>query len=132
MAKLRRLRELLPHLKEGRYRLGNHAARHMIQEGFTELDILNALTWGRELALYPEDQRILVLGYIAIPPRLRLPLHIVLEYATPRWVDIVTAFIPRHPYQVYSRARLTALLHYEGDEEELVWIKALKDSSKGG
>lgn len=97
MPRLRRLEDLLPHIREGRYRLGPHAAKHMLQEGFREQDILSALLWGRELAIYPEDERMLVLGYMVFPPRLRLPLHVVLEYSTPRHVDIVTAFIPGSP-----------------------------------
>ncbi|GAA5335451.1 DUF4258 domain-containing protein [Thermus thalpophilus] len=119
--KLRRLPDLLPHLREGRYRLGPHVAKHMLQEGFTELDILRALEWGRELCIYPEDQRMLVLGYMVFPPRLRLPLHVVLEYAKPRHVDIVTAFIPKEPYRVYSRKRLAAILRFDGALEEVRW-----------
>ncbi|WP_038056281.1 DUF4258 domain-containing protein [Thermus amyloliquefaciens] len=121
MRKLRRLEDLLPHLREGRYRLGPHVAKHMLQEGFTELDVLRALEWGRELAIYPEDQRMLVLGYMVFPPRLKLPLHVVLEYATPRHVDIVTAFIPKEPYRVYSRARLAAIVRFDGALEEVRW-----------
>ena len=122
-AKIRRLEELLTHLKEGRYRIGPHVAKHMIQEGFTELDVIQATQWGRELAVYPEDQRMLVLGYMAFPPRLRLPLHVVLEYAQPRWVDIVTAFIPREPHRVYSRARVAALVCFDGEVEKVRWVR---------
>ena len=43
MPRLRRLEDLLPHIREGRYRLGPHAAKHMLQEGFREQDILSAL-----------------------------------------------------------------------------------------
>lgn len=32
--KIRRLEELLPHLKEGRYRLGPHVAKHPAPGGF--------------------------------------------------------------------------------------------------
>ena len=121
MPRLRRLEDLLPHIREGRYRLGPHAAKHMLQEGFREQDILSALLWGRELAIYPEDERMLVLGYMVFPPRLRLPLHVVLEYSTPRHVDIVTAFIPRETYRVYSRARVAARRGFDGALEEVRW-----------
>ncbi len=123
--KLRRLADLLPHLREGRYRLGPHVARHMLQEGFTEWDVLKALEWGRELAIYPEDGRILVLGYMVFPPRLRIPLHVVLDYTPPRRVDIVTAFIPKEPYRVYSRRRLAAILRFDGALEEVRWTGPL-------
>jgi hypothetical protein len=121
--KIRRLEELLPHLKEGRYRIGPHVAKHMVQEGFTELDVLRAVEWGRELAVYAEDERMLVLGYMVIPPRLKLPLHVVLEYKNPRWVDVVTAFIPREPHRVYSRARVAALVRFDGALEEVEWVR---------
>ncbi|MER3602461.1 MAG: hypothetical protein C4298_00375, partial [Thermus sp.] len=98
---------------------GPHVAKHMLQEGFTEGDVLRALEWGRELAIYPEDQRMLVLGYMVFPPRLRLPLHVVLDYATPRYVTLVTAFIPKDPYRVYSRRRLAVLLRFDGALEEV-------------
>ena len=121
VAKLRRLNELLPLIEAGRYKLGPHAARHMLQEGFVEKDVLSALKWGRELALYPEDERMLVLGYMIFGARLRLPLHVVLEFEKPRWVDIITAFIPERPHRVYSRARLAALLRFDGGREEVQW-----------
>ena len=121
MPKLRSLASLLPLIEAGQYRLGPHVARHMIQEGFSERDLLTALRWGRELAVYPEDERMLVLGYMVFGSRLKLPLHIVLDYSKPRWVDVVTAFIPARPHHVYSRARLAALLRYDGGRRELSW-----------
>ncbi len=119
--KLRRLSDLVPYLREGRYRLGPHVARHMRAEGFTELDVVRAVEYGRELAVYPEDARMLVLGYIVVSPRLKLPLHVVLEYGKPRFVDIVTAFIPREPHRVYSRARLALLVRFDGARTEVEW-----------
>lgn len=131
MKRLRRLKDLLPHIKEGRYRLGPHVAKHMRQEGFTEWDVLRALEWGRELAIYPEDQRMLVLGYMVFPPRLRLPLHVVLEYTPPRHVTLVTAFIPKEPYRVYSRARLAALLRFDRALEEVMYTGPFEAYPKG-
>jgi hypothetical protein len=121
--RFRRLEELLPHLKDGRYRIGNHVAKHMLQEGFTEIDVLQAAEWGRELAVYPEDSRMLVLGYMVVPPRLRLPMHVVLEYREAKWVDIVTAFIPREPHRVYSRARVAGLVRHDGSLEKVKWVR---------
>lgn len=119
--RIRRLEELLPFVREGRYRIGPHVAKHMIQEGFIEHDVLQAIEWGRELAVYPEESRMLVLGYMVFPPQLRLPLHVVLEYREQRWVDIVTAFIPKKPHEVYSRARIAAILRFDGTFEEVRW-----------
>lgn len=119
--RIRRLSELLPLVREGRYRIGPHVAKHMLQEGFIEHDVLQAIEWGRELAVYPEESRMLVLGYMVFPPQLRLPLHVVLEYRENRWVDIVTAFIPKKPHEVYSRARIVAILCFDGTFEEVRW-----------
>ncbi len=121
--KYRRLAELVPLVREGRYRIGPHVARHMRAEGFTELDVVRAIEYGRELAVYPEDARMLVLGYIVVSPRLKLPLHVVLEYARPRFLDVVTAFIPNEPHRVYSRARLAALLRFDGAREKVEWVR---------
>ena len=120
--KLRRLSDLVPYVREGRYRIGPHVARHMRAEGFTELDVVRAIEYGRELAVYPEDARMLVLGYIVVSPRLKLPLHVVLEYRKPRFVDIVTAFIPKEPHRVYSRARLALLVRFDGARYEEEWV----------
>ncbi len=121
--KYRRLAELVPLVREGRYRIGPHVARHMRAEGFTELDVVRAIEYGRELAVYPEDARMLVFGYIVVSPRLKLPLHVVLEYARPRFLDVVTAFIPNEPHRVYSRARLAALLRFDGAREKVEWVR---------
>lgn len=123
MPRIRRLEELIPRLKEGRYRIGPHVAKHMLQEGFIEHDVVTALQWGRELAVYAQDERMLVLGYMLVPPRLKLPLHVVVEYKNPRILEIVTAFIPKEPHRVYSRARIAALVHFDGELEKVRWVR---------
>jgi len=47
---VRSLEELRPFVRDGRYRLGPHATRHAIAEGFTERDVVMTLLHGRELA----------------------------------------------------------------------------------
>ena len=105
----RTLDELRPLIWEGRYAVKSHAARHAIAEGFTEVDIVRTLETGRELAIYPEDGRMLVLGYITVG-QLRIPLHVVVDYSGYRWLDVVTAFIPDNPYRVMSRERVAILV----------------------
>jgi len=97
-------------VRDGRYRLGPHATRHAIAEGFTERDVVMTLLHGRELARYLDDRRLLVLGWLPAGRQVRLPLHVVAEYGRPRWVDVVTAFIPRDPHRVVSRRRLALML----------------------
>ncbi len=101
------LQELLWH---GRYSVKSHAARHARAEGFTEADMVHVLENGRELAVYPEDCRMLVLGYISFSPQLHIPLHVVVDYSPYRWLDIVTAYIPDQPYRVISRERVAILV----------------------
>jgi hypothetical protein len=107
---VRSLEELRPFVRDGRYRLGPHATRHAIAEGFTERDVVMTLLHGRELARYLDDRRLLVLGWLPAGRHVRLPLHVVAEYGRPRWVDVVTAFIPRDPHRVVSRRRLALML----------------------
>jgi hypothetical protein len=111
----RTLEELRPHVRDGRYRLGPHAVRHAASEGFEERDVVMALLHGRELARYLDDQRLLVLGWVPVSPSVRVPLHVVAGYGRPRWVDVVTAFVPRDPHRVVSRRRLAELLRHDRD-----------------
>jgi hypothetical protein len=116
--RVRTLADLRPFVREGRYRIAPHAVNHAC-EGFTEKDMVAAILYGRELLRYLQDERLLVLGYIRPSPAVSIPLHVVLEYAKPRWVDVVTAFIPTNPHQVMSRARLAQFLRYDRQLAEL-------------
>ncbi len=116
--KRRTLSDLRPLVKQGRYRIGRHAAKHATCEGFTETDIVRTVLYGRELMRYWEDERLLVLGYLPVSATVRIPLHVVVEYSAHRWVDVVTAFIPQDPHRVPSRARLAEALRYDRDKPE--------------
>jgi hypothetical protein len=104
-------------IREGRYRIGSHANKHAMCEGFSEQDMVDVILNGYELLHYWEDKRLLVLGYIELSASVRIPLHVVMEYAKPRWVDIVTAFIPAEPHQITSRARLAELSRHDRHEK---------------
>jgi hypothetical protein len=106
------LADLQPLVWEGRYCVLAHAVRHATSEGFTERDIVSVLETGRELAVYPDDKRMLVLGYILLG-QLQIPLHIVVDYSHHHWIDVITAFMPENPYRVISRERLAVLLNYD-------------------
>ncbi|HKI56320.1 MAG TPA: DUF4258 domain-containing protein [Trueperaceae bacterium] len=103
-------------MRQGRYRIGSHAAKHATCEGFTETDIVQTVLYGRELMRYWDDERLLVLGYLPVSASVKIPLHVVVEYRTHRWVDVVTAFIPQDPHRVPSRARLAEALRYDRDQ----------------
>lgn len=111
--RVRTLEDLQPLVQDGRYRIGPHALRHAACEGFAEKDMVAAALYGQELVRYLEDERLLALGYIYPSPAVKIPLHVVLEYARPRWVDIVTAYIPVKAYSAVSRTRLAEILRYD-------------------
>lgn len=129
--KRRTIEELRRLVRSGRYAIKPHAVRHAIAEGFTERDIIAAVMFGRTLAVYPLDERMLVLGYISLPRRIRIPLHVVLEYSETAFVDVVTAFIPAEPYRVVSRARLAVLLKHCRAEVKAEVVGAERASRTG-
>ncbi len=80
------------------YRIRIHAVRHMIEEGFSERNIIEALTGkSRILEIYPDDARCLIFGAFSINEKVRSPLHTVCDYSKEQVVDIVTAYIPQKP-----------------------------------
>lgn len=91
----------------GRYRLRLHAARHMLEEGFEERNIIEALTGrGRKiLEEYPEQHRCLVLGSCAMGRKSRIHLHVVCDLSDEEVLDIVTAYIPQAPWWVAPSRR---------------------------
>lgn len=115
----RKLEQLRPYIREGRYRIGSHASKHATCEGFSEQDMVEVMLTGNELLHYWQDKRLLVLGYIELSLTVRIPLHVVMEYGKPRWVDIVTAFIPEEPHQITSRARLAELSRHDRHEKTI-------------
>ncbi len=116
-AKGRVLEQLRPLVREGRYRIGSHANKHAMCEGFSEQDMVEVMLAGNELLHYWQDKRLLVLGYIELSASVKIPLHVVMEYTKPRWVDIVTAFIPEEPHQITSRTRLAELSRHDRHEK---------------
>jgi hypothetical protein len=116
--RVRTLDELRPYVRKGWYRVAPHAHKHALCEGFTEQDIVAAMLYGRELVRYLEDERLLTLGFIRPSPQVSIPLHVVLEYSKPRWVDVVTAFVPKDAHRVISRTRLAEMLRYDREERE--------------
>jgi hypothetical protein len=70
-------RELLDEVKRlvgaRRYRVRIHAVRHMVEEGFDEHDLLEAIAGrSRILEHYPDESRCLILGYFRMGESLAL------------------------------------------------------------
>ncbi|HYH87106.1 MAG TPA: DUF4258 domain-containing protein [Pyrinomonadaceae bacterium] len=88
------------------YRVSIHAVRHMIEEGFSEASILEAVA-GRSKIIenYPDESRCLILGHFRLGEKVRSPLHIVCDYSGMELVDIVTAYIPQRPWWITSSKR---------------------------
>ncbi|GHF56246.1 hypothetical protein GCM10017781_35700 [Deinococcus metalli] len=97
---------------DGRYTLCPHAVGHARAEGFLEHDIMNVLLSGRVRAVYPDDHRWLVCGRFEACG-VALPLHVVVQHYRDGHIDIVTAFVPKQPHHVISRARLAVMLRYD-------------------
>ncbi|ADV66460.1 DUF4258 domain-containing protein [Deinococcus maricopensis] len=101
---------------DGHYDVRPHAVGHARAEGFLEHDILHVLMSGRVKAVYPEDRRWLVCGTFEAHG-FRIPLHVVVEvHERDHWMDIVTAFVPKNPHHVISRARLAVLLRWDNEQ----------------
>lgn len=95
--------ELLPKIRSflsaGKYRIRIHAVRHMIEEGFTERDIIAAIVGkSRILEDYSEESRCLIMGYFRLSDKIRCPLHVVCDYSNADVLDIVTTYIPEKPW----------------------------------
>ena len=86
-------------VNEGRYRVKIHAVRHMIEEGFSERDIIAAILGESKIVeMYDEDKRCLILGHFLCDDRIKLPIHVVCDYSNNKLIDIVTAYIPQKPW----------------------------------
>ncbi len=99
---------------DSRFHVCSHATQHARAEGFLEHDILEVLLSGRVRAVYPEDHRWLVCGYFEAQ-QVKLPLHVVVQHYRDGHVDIVTAFVPKQPHHIISRARLAVMLRYDDE-----------------
>jgi len=81
------------------YRVGIHAVRHMVEEGFDEDQMVAALKGRiRVLEAYPDEHRCLVLGRFHFTPAATSALHVLCDLSAEAVVDVVTAYIPQRPW----------------------------------
>lgn len=98
------------HVSNGHYRVRIHAVRHMIEEGFGEQDMVNAILGdSRIIEPYEDDARCLILGFFLWNGKIRSPLHVVLDYSNKKVTDIVTAYIPQRPWWISPTKRGTKI-----------------------
>ena len=91
-----RLQELV---RTKHYRVGLHAVRHMIEEGFDENQLLEAVRGKlRIVEDYPQESRYLMLGYFHFTQTTISPLHVLSDLSKLGVADIVTAYIPQRPW----------------------------------
>lgn len=79
----------------------------MIEEGFSEQDILGAVgsSKSRILEDYPDESRCLIFGHFMLDEKTRSPLHVVCDYSQDSVVDIITAYVPQRPWWVTPTKR---------------------------
>ena len=94
IADLERMRELA---RKGAYRVKLHAARHIIEEGFTEQHCVEAILSGEVLEEYLDEDRCLIVGTFQWTARTAASLHVVCDYSQSDRIEIVTAYIPQPP-----------------------------------
>ena len=71
----------------------------MIEEGFSEQDIVKAILGDSKIIeLYEDDRRCLIFGRFYWNGGVRSPLHIVCDYSNKNIIDFVTAYIPQKPW----------------------------------
>jgi hypothetical protein len=100
---IHRLQELV---QTRHYRVGIHAVRHMIEEGFDENQLLEAIRGTlRIIEVYPEESRYLLLGYFHFTRTVTSPLHILCDLSKSNVVDMVTAYIPQRPWWISPTRR---------------------------
>jgi len=84
-----------------RYRVKIHAVKHMIEEGFSEEDVITAILGkSKIIEIYDEDKRFLILGYFLWNDKIKSPIHMVCDYSNRKLIDIVTAYIPQRPWWI--------------------------------
>jgi uncharacterized protein DUF4258 len=88
------------------YRVSLHAVRHMVEEGFDENQMIEALNGRiRVLEEYPDEHRYLVLGRFRFTPTTTSALHVLCDLTNEALLDIVTAYIPQRPWWVTPTQR---------------------------
>jgi hypothetical protein len=81
-------------IRNKRYLIKSHAIQHALKEGFRPKHMAEAVSGGKIIERYPDDQRVLICGPTTLSENFIIYLHVVCEYADPEYVEFVTAYIP--------------------------------------
>ena|ERR1043165_1124792 len=101
-----RLKKIKDLINAKKYRVRIHAVQHMIEEGFNEENLLDAITGkSKILEYYPDELRCLIFGSFLMSANARSPLHVICDYSNEEIVDIITAYIPQKPWWVTPTKR---------------------------
>lgn len=93
-------------VRRGNYRVRIHTIRHMVEEGFSENDIISAILENSKIIeMYHEDQRCLIVGTFMWSNKSKSPIHIICDYSNRKLIDIVTAYIPQRPWWISPTRR---------------------------
>lgn len=93
-------------VSNGQYRVRIHVVRHMIEEGFSEQDMIEMLIGdSRIIETYEEEKRCLIFGNFLWDERVKSSLHVVCDYSNKKTVDLVTAYIPQRPWWISPTKR---------------------------
>lgn len=93
------------YINNKRYSFRSHTVRHMIEEGFEEHHIIEALLSGKVLEEYSDEERKLILGFFNFTSETSCPPHVVVDYSDKDCLNIITAYIPQRPYWVNPSIR---------------------------
>jgi hypothetical protein len=81
-------------VRAGNYLVKNHAVQHALKEGFERKHMVEAISKGRILEEYADDQRVLICGKTTLSQKMSVYLHVVCELVDPVYVEFLTAYIP--------------------------------------
>jgi hypothetical protein len=96
-------------IRLGYYLIRSHAVQHALKEGFERRNLIEAITQGRIIESYPDDQRVLICGRTIVEHGITIYLHIVCEYSDPVYIEFVTAYVPderQWEYPPFRRRKL--------------------------
>ncbi len=99
------LKKIQAFVQAGKYRVKIHALRHLMEDGFEERHIAEAIATGKILEHYAEESRCLVVGTFHWTPKSSSSLHVICDYGQSDRVEFVTAYIPQRPEWVNPKQR---------------------------